>query len=713
MASHLRHHKHHDPNLGEVPVPHGPETGDEHEDYPSHNPGASDHERQIFGYLTHPDDIYTPEGIYWADLPLRQRIAFVSRVHGNEAKKELRTVGRMTKNDPLSPVAWYLRNAVLPGAGLGLEGYVLFSIGNLEPLFAATWPQCWGENATQCSRNWVASVTYLEVIGIMVGQIGVGIIGDWIGRRWGLIQDALIMFVGLVMLTASWGVDLNGWVICYAWSLFFYGFGVGGEYPITATSSMENAVSAGKLSTREDRLHRGRKVTTAFLMQGWGQLINQALLIIMLLIFHHGSGDPPYGAAATQWTYRISFAIPAVGTLWLAYYRTYKMRGASRQLQNAKRKHDVTGYDVSSLKMTAHHFGGRLLATAGTWFCNDVFFYGNKLFQGQFIAVISNNPDSVIVTWLWDLCNVVVSLVGYYAASLLIDNKLYGRKMMQQVGFFMCFVMFIIPAFRYDYYSHAEGIHTFQAMYFISSFFNQFGPNSVTFLVAGEVFPTPIRASAHGFAACIGKAGALLASVLYNYIDTQTKFYVVPWFGLVGMLLTWLFLPDTTGLDLKEQERRWSYIRRGRGNDYHGIAVHPAHLSAWERMRGVGKLYDPAVDERARIEDLRAEWEERERIRAELEGMGSSDRLSELDDEDEFSEEIHGYFKRTTSREKGGKLGGKLGDRKGREAGPDGGHAAAEVLREKESPATVSKANSSRSASITAKGPGEEVGNSR
>jgi hypothetical protein len=48
-----------------------------------------------------------------------------------------------------------------------------------------------------------------------------------IGRRWGLIQDATIMFVGLLMLTAAWGLTQNGWVICYAWSLFFYSIGVG------------------------------------------------------------------------------------------------------------------------------------------------------------------------------------------------------------------------------------------------------------------------------------------------------------------------------------------------------------------------------------------------------------------------------------------------------------------------------------------------------
>ena len=67
-----------------------------------------------------------------------------------------------------------------------------------------------------------------------------------------------------------------------------YGVGVGGEYPMTATSGMENAVGSGKISTKEDRLHRGRKVTSAFLMQGWGQFFNQALLLILLLIFHHG-----------------------------------------------------------------------------------------------------------------------------------------------------------------------------------------------------------------------------------------------------------------------------------------------------------------------------------------------------------------------------------------------------------------------------------------
>jgi hypothetical protein len=215
---------------------------------------------------------------------------------------------------------------------------------------------------------------------------------------------------------------------------------------------------------------------------------------------------------------------------------------------------------------------------------------------------------------------------------------------MQQIGFLMDFILFVVPAFHYKHYSSPAGIHSFQAMYFLSSFFNQFGPNAVTFLVAAEVYPTPVRATAHGFSAAIGKAGALFATVLYNYIGTQTKFYVVPWFGLAGMLVTALFLPDTTGLDLKEQERRWAYIREGREHEYHGIAVHAKHLSLYERMRGLGRYYDPEQDHQDRIADMRAEWEAREAEKQ----VNESGLPDEIDDH-EINDEVHNYF-RTSSK---------------------------------------------------------------
>ena len=227
----------------------------------------------------------------------------------------------------------------------------------------------------------------------------------------------------------------------------------------------------------------------------------------------------------------------------------------------------------------------------------------------------------------------------------MIDNKLYGRKWMQQIGFLMDFIFFIVPGFNYKYYTSPAHIKAFQAMYFLSSFFNQFGPNCVTFLVAAEVYPTPVRATAHGFSAAVGKLGALTAAILYNYISVQERFYVVPWFGLVGMFLTLVFLPDTTGLDLKEQERRWAFIRAGREQDYHGVAVHPQHLSLWEWFRGSGKHYDADLDYKQRIEEMRGEWESSMSRKAhEKEGRLEDEAF----DDSDWTSEVSTYFQKTT-----------------------------------------------------------------
>jgi MFS family permease len=238
------------------------------------------------------------------------------------------------------------------------------------------------------------------------------------GRRLGLVQDAIIMLLGLLMLTASWGANLNGWVICYAWSLFVYGIGVGGEYPMTATAAMENFMASGRISTKEDRLHRGRNVTLAFLMQGWGQLFNQLVLILLLVIFNGGNGHGPYETRVAHYVFRMSFGVAAVATLWLVYHRAYWTPSASHQLNVAKKAANVTGYDTKSLRLTLTHFGSRLFSTSGTWFCNDFFFYGNKLFQSEFISVISYGTTSVLDGWEWNLANIAVSLLGYHLAGI-------------------------------------------------------------------------------------------------------------------------------------------------------------------------------------------------------------------------------------------------------------------------------------------------------
>ena len=141
--------------------------------------GISANERQIFDYLLRPNDLYDSNGTYWADLAIGKRVSFVTSYDNKEAARELRSIGAMIKKDPLSPVSWYFKNMVLPGAGLGLEGYVLFSIGNITSIFTAkgTYEVCWKSPYPQCDQNWIAALTYMEIIGIMVGQVLVGVLG--------------------------------------------------------------------------------------------------------------------------------------------------------------------------------------------------------------------------------------------------------------------------------------------------------------------------------------------------------------------------------------------------------------------------------------------------------------------------------------------------------------------------------------------------------
>ena len=87
-----------------------------------HTHQMNENERQIFDYLIKPDDSYDANGVYWADLGIMRRIKFVTAYDAKEAGRELSNIWAMAKRDPLEPIRYYMRNMVIPGAGLGLEG---------------------------------------------------------------------------------------------------------------------------------------------------------------------------------------------------------------------------------------------------------------------------------------------------------------------------------------------------------------------------------------------------------------------------------------------------------------------------------------------------------------------------------------------------------------------------------------------------------------
>ena len=53
------------------------------------------------------------------------------------------------------------------------------------------------------------------------------------------------------------------------------------------------------------------------------------------------------------------------------------------------------------------------------------------------------------------------------------------------------------------------------ALFCIANFFQNFGPNTTTFIVPGEAFPTRYRSTAHGISAASGKLGAVIAQLVF------------------------------------------------------------------------------------------------------------------------------------------------------------------------------------------------------
>ena len=272
------------------------------------------------------------------------------------------------------------------------------------------------------------------------------------------------------------------------------------------------------------------------------------------------------------------------------------------------------------------YYWHRNFGTALSWFVWDFAFYGNKLFQGAFIKVI-NPSASLLELLLWTTLNSAVALVGYYFAAFTIDRQWMGRKRMQAMGFLMTGLLFMFCAVFYN-----DLIQLFQFLCecggsvvvlvvgrssiscrswaknhplplsfhfsdYFSSFWGQFGPNATTWLLSAELVPTEVRSACHGFSAAVGKAGALVAGVVFALVSDRTKFTISALRGLVGVLITYTFIADVTGLDLRDGDKRWLAILDGKHASYTGEAVNPKYLSLVERLLGYGKRYNASPTE--------------------------------------------------------------------------------------------------------------------
>lgn len=102
----------------------------------------------------------------------------------------------------------------------------------------------------------------------------------------------------------------------------------------------------------------------------------------------------------------------------------------------------------------------------------------------------------------------------------------------------------------------------FLLVFGLTFFFANWGPNTTTFVISAELFPTRSRATAHGFAAAAGKLGAIVGTsmiptVLHAFDSdgnsqrgVAVAMYLCAAVAGLGALLSWGVMKETSNIAL-------------------------------------------------------------------------------------------------------------------------------------------------------------------
>jgi hypothetical protein len=223
--------------------------------------------------------------------------------------------------------------------------------------------------------------------------------------------------------------------------------------------------------------------------------------------------------------------------------------------------------------LSKDHRRATLLASL-PWFLQDLGTYGIGIFTPTILATVigakSQHARNVADLIHNDLLAAkgaafidVLLIIGITAAVLLADKA--GRIRLQTIGFIGCAAGLLLSAFSLDMTGTTRTLLLFSG-FMLFSFMSNMGPNAMTYLIAGEVFPIRVRGKGAGVAASFAKIGAVFTAFLFPvflaHIGTHFLLSILVGTSLLGALITWVFRIETTGVSLEDVGREKIENRR-------------------------------------------------------------------------------------------------------------------------------------------------------
>ncbi|KAF0463572.1 inorganic phosphate transporter [Gigaspora margarita] len=499
---------------------------------------------------------------------------------------------------------FHIRACLVSGVGFFTDAYDIFAINLVAVMLGYVY---FGKSSLPPDVD--MSVKIATPVGTLVGQFAFGILADVLGRKkmYGVELLIIVFATFASCLTANsfvWSPVSNSFVsnanvvstqgLLVFWRVIL-GIGIGGDYPLSAVITSEFATTA----------RRGAMMSAVFAMQGIGILVAAIVSTIVVASFH--STISPTDFSHIDYAWRIVTGLGAVPGVVALYFRLTipetprftmdierNIHQATQDIDTvltngnykAREQEVIVKVDapVASFSDFFTHFGkwenGKVLfGTAFAWFALDVAFYGiglnNNIILKQ-IGFLGDGTDPYETLFKASVGNIIIALLGtvpgYWVTVFTID--LWGRRPIQIMGFACLTALFIVLGFGYYPILHTS-VELFIFIFTLSQFFFNFGPNTTTFVVPGEIFPTRYRSTGHGISAASGKLGAIISQVGFfklkdiggatgsnAFIDHLFKIFAV--FMLLGLIVTYFCIPETKNQSLESlsNENQDGFVKR-------------------------------------------------------------------------------------------------------------------------------------------------------
>src|SRR5580704_6941374 len=311
--------------------------------------------------------------------------------------------------DAAAPRKLRRRAVLVSGIGFFTDSYDLFVIGIVSTLLKGQWHLDTGQ---------LSLLNAVMLGAAFLGALFFGRLADVIGRTRVYWMSAALMVVAAV--GSALAPDL-GVLVAFR---FLLGFGVGGDYPVSAVLMSEYAGSKD----------RGRQVSLVFSTQAIGLIVGPLLALALL-----------GGGAGAPLTWRLLLgvgAIPAAAAVWLRPKLPEPDRFTAVTAGRAQSPAAATPEAGLRAFLANRRLLVLLTGTAGCWFLLDYAYYGNTISTPQIIELISPHASQTTTIAIQLAIFAVAAVPGYVLAIARMDR--IGHRKLQLIGFVMMGLCFAV-----------------------------------------------------------------------------------------------------------------------------------------------------------------------------------------------------------------------------------------------------------------------------